>query len=100
VDPKDSPSKGFNDVGINFPGRVVPGVTIQSTPACGSFTPGPDPFTGGTHQTLGPLQSQPTFQIVGMVGGATNGGMPATTKVQVATPMAPTLIDSWASVLE
>jgi type IV pilus assembly protein PilY1 len=91
---------GYIDVGTSFPGRVVPGVAVQATPACGAFTSTVDPYTGGTHQQLGQLQSQPSFQLVGMVGGVSTGGIPATKSVAITTPMAPTMIDSWASVLE
>ena len=91
---------GYIDVGTTNPGRVVPGVAIQSTPACGSFTSTVDPYTGGNHQQLGQVQNQASFQLVGMIGGVSKGGIPATKSVQLTTPLAPTMIDSWASVLE
>jgi type IV pilus assembly protein PilY1 len=102
IDIDPAQTLGYIDVGTANPGRVVPGVALQATPACGSFTQTTDPYTGGTHELLGALQSQPSFQIVGMIGGVSAGaaGLPATKTVQVTMPLSPTVIDSWAAVLE
>jgi type IV pilus assembly protein PilY1 len=100
LDSTNVPSTGFTDVGLQFPGRVVPGVAVQATPACGAFNPTTDPYTGTGHKQLGQLQSPPVYQLVGMVGGISTGGVPVVKSVQLATPLAPTMIDSWASVLE
>jgi hypothetical protein len=91
---------GYVDVGTTNPGVVVPGVAVQETPACGSVSA--STFAGGgSHTSIGSLgDTSKSFQLVGMLAGKMSGGLPATKTVQLSTPIAPTLIDSWASVLE
>jgi type IV pilus assembly protein PilY1 len=97
-----SSSTGYIDVGATNPGKVVPGLTVQTTPACGTLTAGLDSYAAGaTHySTAGFTAGQ--FSVVGLIGGvsAANGLSTAQVQVPLQTPMSPTLIDSWAAVLE
>jgi type IV pilus assembly protein PilY1 len=95
------PTHGYLDIGLTFPGRVVPGVAVQATPACGTFGSTQDSYVGGaTHQTTTSF-TPGQFSLVALMGGVTPGGLHANPySVPLPTPVSPTLIDSWAAVLE
>ena len=82
---------------------VIPGLTINATPACaGAGTPATDQYVGG-----GAMHSAPqgftsgTFKLSSQIGApGANGVGAATVNIDIPTPVSPTVIDSWASVLE
>lgn len=83
-------------------GAVIPGISIKATPACaGLGTPGPDQYVAGaTHSTPQSFASG-SYSLFAQVGAkGANGNATTTLDIPVATPTAPTLIDSWAAVLE
>jgi type IV pilus assembly protein PilY1 len=82
-------------------GAVIPGVSIKATPACaGLGTSGADPYVAGaqhsTEQNLSPGQ----YSVFSQVGATGPSGGSKTYELQIPTPIAPTMIDSWAAVLE
>jgi type IV pilus assembly protein PilY1 len=95
-------TNGYIDVGATFPGRVVPGVAVQATPACGTFSTVQDSYVAGvTHQATTSFTAG-QFSLVALVGGVPGaGGLNANPySVSLPTPVTPTLINSWAAVLE
>jgi type IV pilus assembly protein PilY1 len=79
------------------PGAVVPGVTIMATPACATQS-----ATGAGYLSRSVLSSfnAGTFSLiapVGSKGSATAAGQASAT---LPPPTNPTVIDSWASVIE
>lgn len=95
-------TSGYVDVGATFPGRVVPGVAVQATPACGTLTAAQDNYIGGTVHQVTSSFTPGSFSLVGLVGGvgASNGMAENPFSISLPTPTAPTLINSWAAVLE
>lgn len=91
--------------GLAPAGAVLPGVAIQATAACGSISAAAnDPYVaGGTHRSLSNVTPQ-TYSLIASVGAnnATGLNNTATPQVQISltTPSSPTVISSWASVLE
>jgi len=84
-------------------GKVIPGVSINATPVCASLgTPGNDSYVAGASHATPQNYTQPGgFSLFTQVG--TKGSNGSTTKqfqMAVPTPVSPTLIDSWAAVLE
>jgi type IV pilus assembly protein PilY1 len=100
-----SPVQYVNEIDIDssLPGNaVIPGVSIKTTPACASLTSGSDQYVpGASHQT--PTNFTPgrysLFAQVGAKSSATTGGV-ATINMDLPTPTSPTVLDSWAAVLE
>jgi type IV pilus assembly protein PilY1 len=84
-------------------GKVIPGVSIKATPACANLgTPGPDSYVYGAQHASPQNYSQSSgFSVFSQVGAKGSGGS-ATKQVSVSvtTPVSPTVIDSWAAVLE
>lgn len=97
-----TPASGFIDVGQSFPGRVVPGVAVQATPACGTLSAAQDNYIGNTMHQVTTSFTPGAFSLVGLVGGvsASNGLNENPFSIALPTPTAPTLINSWAAVLE
>jgi type IV pilus assembly protein PilY1 len=90
--------------GLAPAGAVIPGVSIQATPACASISQSSqDPYVaGGTHRSLSGVTPQ-TYSLFAQVGAKSAAGVTqATQQVQLSlpTPSSPTVIDSWAAVLE
>jgi type IV pilus assembly protein PilY1 len=82
---------------------VIPGLTINSTPACaGAGTPAVDQYVGGGAMHSAAQGFTPgSFSLSSQVGApGANGVGAATVNLSVPTPLSPTVIDSWASVLE
>jgi type IV pilus assembly protein PilY1 len=83
-------------------GVVIPGVSIKSTPACaGLGTPGADQYVYGAQHSTPQNFSQGSFSLFTQVGAKGSAG--ASTRqldIQLPTPVAPTMIDSWAAVIE
>jgi type IV pilus assembly protein PilY1 len=82
--------------GTRQPG-VVPGVAIIATPAC--TTQGTASFgSGGSHHSI-TAEKAGAYSLVANIGAS--AGSPATqATIGLSTPLSPTLIDSWASVVE
>jgi len=80
-------------------GAVIPGVSIRATPACASLTSSTSSYVGGGHSSTSNFSggSFSLFATVGASGGTGTGGLDIAT---IPTPASPTLIDSWAAVLE
>jgi type IV pilus assembly protein PilY1 len=75
---------------------VVPGVAILATPACAAQATGT--VAGVTHTALSNVAAG-GFSLVANV--AAEGSAPGTqVQMSLATPVSPTVIDSWASVIE
>jgi type IV pilus assembly protein PilY1 len=85
-------------------GAVIPGVSIKATPACaGLGTPGADSYVyGAQHESPSGFTSpQNQFSLYTQVGAKGSGGANTKTyELQLPTPVSPTMIDSWAGVLE
>ena len=85
-------------------GAVIPGVSIKATPACaGLGAPGADSYVfGAQHQSASSFTSpQNQFSLYTQVGApGKNGTATRTYELQLPTPVSPTMIDSWAGVLE
>jgi type IV pilus assembly protein PilY1 len=82
---------------------VIPGLTINATPACaGAGTPTTDQYVGGGAQHSSPQgMSAGKFQLSAQVGAPGANGLGASSiNLDVPTPLSPTVIDSWAAVLE
>ena len=81
---------------------VIPGLSIQVTPACASNgTPATDQYVPGAQHSAPTDFTPGSFSIFTQVGASNaTGGGAAQLSIPVATPMSPTMIDSWAAVLE
>ncbi len=81
---------------------VIPGLTINATPACAGLGPAAaDQYVAGaTHRATQGFTSG-SYAISSSVGApAGNGSGTSSVSLNVPTPLAPTVIDSWAAVLE
>jgi type IV pilus assembly protein PilY1 len=84
-------------------GKVIPGVSIKATPACANLgTPAADQYVYGAQHAAPQNYAQTGgFSVFSQVGTkGTNGSATKQVSLNVATPVSPTLIDSWAAVLE
>jgi hypothetical protein len=83
-------------------GAVIPGVTINATPACaGAGSPQTDQYVPGAKHTPSQGLSSGGFSLTGQAGAPNaNGTGTQQISIDVPTPIAPTVIDSWAAVLE
>jgi type IV pilus assembly protein PilY1 len=94
------PSEDWTDPGVScgtIQSAVVPGVAILATPACAQAQ-APVTVGGVTHTALSNVAAG-GFSLVANV--AAQGSAPGTqVQMTLATPVSPTLVDSWASVLE
>jgi type IV pilus assembly protein PilY1 len=86
-------------------GVVIPGVSIKATPACaGLTTPGTDQYIAGAmhSQQQGLSVSQTQFSVSAQLAapGTTAGAATRQLDIPLKTPVSPTVIDSWAAVLE
>jgi type IV pilus assembly protein PilY1 len=84
-------------------GKVIPGVSIKSTPACASLgTPGTDQYVyGAQHSVPQNYTQQGGYSVFTQIGAkGANGATTKTFEMSVPTPASPTVIDSWAAVLE
>jgi type IV pilus assembly protein PilY1 len=78
---------------------VIPGVSIRASPACASLGSSTSSYVGGAHVSTSNFSSG-TYSLFATVGasGGNRAGPPL--DIQLPTPASPTLIDSWAAVLE
>ena len=82
---------------------VIPGVTVSATPACaGAGTAATDQYVGGgAMHSIPQGMSKGSYALTSQVGAPNANGIgTSTVSLNVPTPMAPTVIDSWAAVLE
>jgi type IV pilus assembly protein PilY1 len=84
-------------------GVVIPGVSIKASPACqGLGSPTNDAYVAGAmHQPPAQDFMAGGFSVFAQLGTkGTNGAATRQFQLSVPTPTAPTMIDSWAAVLE
>jgi type IV pilus assembly protein PilY1 len=80
-------------------GKVIPGVSIKATPACGDLGAGDAGVAGASHAPQNFTAG--SYSLFTQIGAQGSGG--TSTKqidMQVPTPVSPTLVDSWAAVTE
>lgn len=80
-------------------GKVIPGVSINATPACGNFGSTGD---GGVNTQGAPQNFTPgSYSIFSQIGAqGSSGSSTRQISLPVPTPASPTLVDSWAAVTE
>jgi type IV pilus assembly protein PilY1 len=83
-------------------GKVIPGVSIKATPACANLgQPGPDQYVYGANHASPQNFTPGGYSLFTQVGAkGTSGNTTRQFEMPVATPVSPTVIDSWAAVLE
>ena len=82
---------------------VIPGLTINATPACAAAgAPATDQYVGGGAKHSAAQNFTPgSFSLSGQAGApGPNGVGTSTVSLNVPTPLSPTVIDSWAAVVE
>jgi type IV pilus assembly protein PilY1 len=101
--PSSSPPQYILETQIDpsLAGAVIPGVSIKATPACASLTSGNDQYVPGASHTTPTNFTPGTFSLFAQAGTKGTGGS-ATQQINVALPppTSPTVLDSWAAVLE
>jgi len=81
-------------------GAVIPGVSIQATTACVTLgATGNDQYVPGASHTAISSFTAGSFNLIGQVGASGANGA-STISVPLAPPRTPTLINSWAAVVE
>ncbi len=84
-------------------GKVIPGVSVNFTPACASTSVVPDPYSGGTHTTADNVTSG-SYSLVASVGSKNSQGgtkvVGGNGGVSLPKPKTSTIVDSWASIVE
>jgi type IV pilus assembly protein PilY1 len=103
--PQQNPLPTFiqpSDYDVTLLGKVIPGVSIKATPACGSLgLPGPDSYVYGAQHAATQNFSAGSYSLFTQVGmKGTSGATTRQFEETVPTPVSPTVIDSWAAVLE
>jgi hypothetical protein len=84
-------------------GKVIPGVSVKATPACADLgTPGTDQFVPGAQHASPQHFAQGTYSLFSQVGTPGIAGQGATAQVDIPLqpPPTPTVIDSWATIVE
>jgi type IV pilus assembly protein PilY1 len=84
-------------------GVVIPGVSIKGTVACsGLGTATNDQYVAGAmHSTPSGMTAPPSYSVFTQLGKpGSNGAATQQYEVSVPPPVSPTMIDSWAPVLE
>jgi type IV pilus assembly protein PilY1 len=92
-----------HDPSINMQGKVIPGVAIQQTTACVSVgAAGYDQYVPGAMHASATSLTPGTYSLVAQVGttNPTTGSTVATIQMPLPTPIEPTIINSWAAVIE
>jgi len=81
---------------------VIPGLTVNATPACaGAGTPAADQYVPGAMHAAAQGFTPGSFALSSQVGApGANGVGTSSVNLSVPTPLSPTIIDSWAAVLE
>jgi type IV pilus assembly protein PilY1 len=101
--PSTTPPQNILETQIDptLAGAVIPGVSIKSTPACASLNSGSDQYVPGASHTTPTNFTPGSFSLFAQAG-AKGTGTSATSQINLAlpTPTSPTVLDSWAAVLE
>jgi hypothetical protein len=81
---------------------VIPGITVNATPACASAgTPSTDQYVGGgAMHSAAQNFTAGKYTLSGQVGAPGLNGGASTVSLNVPPPLSPTVIDSWAAVVE
>jgi type IV pilus assembly protein PilY1 len=79
---------------------VIPGVSVV-TASCATATPlaGGDTVSGASHTTIS-NPTAPTYSLMANIGKGKNSSTQNLVKATLATPTAPTVVDSWATLAE
>ncbi|MDP9033341.1 MAG: PilC/PilY family type IV pilus protein [Myxococcota bacterium] len=91
-----------SDYDATLVGAVIPGVSIKATPACASLgTSTADSYVAGAQHAPPQDFAAGQYSLFAQIGAKGSGGSNTRTfDSPVPTPLAPTIIDSWAAVLE
>ncbi len=91
-----------SDYDATLAGAVIPGVSIKATPACASLgTSAADSYVAGAMHSPPQDFAAGQYSLFTQIGSKGTGGSNTRTfDSPVPTPVAPTMIDSWAAVLE
>ncbi len=92
-----------SSVDASLAGKVIPGVSVNFTPACATISSTTDSYAGGSHWSASQVTSGDYSLLasagakngtggVKMVGGG-NG-------ISLPRPKTSTIVDSWAAVVE
>jgi type IV pilus assembly protein PilY1 len=84
-----------------FPGKIIPGVTINVTPTCANTSISTDdPYVpGATHYGVSNVNAG-SPSLLAQVGGQNGQGQPQKFTQALPKPRTPTSVDSWAAVVE
>ena len=86
----------------NTAGKLIPGVSVNVSPACAATSTTNDAYTGGAHTQFSNV-TPGQYSLYTQVGGkanANNGASTGTFKVDLPPPRTASIIDAWASVVE
>jgi type IV pilus assembly protein PilY1 len=82
-------------------GVVVPGVSINATPACAGTASTSDPYVAGAQHSSPQGFTAGGYSVFSQLGtSGANGAATRQFSMSVPQPISPTMIDSWAAVLE
>jgi hypothetical protein len=84
-------------------GKVIPGVTINLTPACADLSSsGSDSYVSGQTHTVAQSVTSGTYSLFAQFGGksANRTSTVGTYSQALAPPQTATYVDSWASIVE
>jgi type IV pilus assembly protein PilY1 len=83
-------------------GKVIPGVSVNVTPACAATSNYNDSYTGGMHTAFDNVSpgSYSLFTPVGGKNQGNNGSAIGSFKIDLPQPRTASIIDAWASVVE
>jgi len=82
---------------------VIPGLSVNETPACaGAGTPATDQYVAGATHTPPANVTKGGYNVMAQLGktNPTGPGAATLSNLTVPQPISPTLIDSWAAVIE
>ena len=84
-------------------GKVIPGMSMNFTPACATTSTVPDAYSGGTHTTADNVTSG-SYSLVASVGSKNSQGgtkvVGGNGGISLPKPKTSTIVDSWASIVE
>lgn len=86
----------------NTAGKIIPGVSVNVSPACAATSTVNDSYTGGSHTQFDNV-TPGQYSLYTQVGGKSNGNggqSTGTFKVDLPPPRTASIIDAWASVVE
>lgn len=83
-------------------GKIIPGISVNVSPACAATSTVNDSYTGGSHTQFDNV-TPGQYSLYTQVGGKSNGGggqATGTFKIALPPPRTASIIDAWASVVE